>query len=226
MPVTLLPHRIPEPELMDGEEQALAYARADFEEPNRRFVELVLAAGLPPVGRALDLGCGPADIALRLARQLPGWHLVGVDGSEAMLAHGRAALLDEPLLGARVDLVQGLVPQVARELPGDWDLILSNSLLHHLHEPSGLWSSIAALGRPGTRVLVVDLRRPPSQEHVEQLVAEWSADEPDILQRDFAASLRAAFRVEEVRGQLRSAGLEGLQVAELTERHLVVSGQL
>ena len=30
--------RIPEPELMDGAEQALAYAQADFEEPNSRFV--------------------------------------------------------------------------------------------------------------------------------------------------------------------------------------------
>ncbi len=226
MLVTPLPHRIPEPELMDGAEQARAYARADFEEPNRRFVDLVLANRLPLVGRALDLGCGPADIAVRLARRLPGWRFMGVDGSEAMLANGRAVLLDEPLLAPQIDLAQGLVPQVAENLPGVWDLILSNSLLHHLHEPSGLWSCIATLGRPGTRVLVVDLRRPPSEEHVAQLVVEWSADEPAILQRDFAASLRAAFRVQEVRAQLDTAGLVGLEVAELTDRHLVVSGQL
>ncbi len=211
---------------MNGAEQARAYAQADFEEPNRRFVELVLATGLPQAGRALDLGCGPADIVLRLARRLPGWRFVGVDGSEAMLAHGRAVLRDEPLLRSQVDLVQGLVPSVAGTLSGDWDLILSNSLLHHLHDPSGLWSCIATLGQPGTRVLVVDLRRPESDEHVEELVAEWSADEPEILQRDFRASLRAAFRVEEVRAQLDAAGLPTLVVAELTDRHLVVSGQL
>jgi SAM-dependent methyltransferase len=226
VPVTLLHHRIPEPELMDGAEQARAYARADFEEPNQRFVDLVLSTEPPLTGRALDLGCGPADIARRLARRLPQWRITGVDGSEAMLAHGRAALLDEPLLRPRIDLVQGLVPQVARHLAGDWDLIVSNSLLHHLHQPSGLWSCIATLGRPGTSILVVDLRRPSSEEQVEQLVVEWSADEPAILQRDFAASLRAAFRVEEVRAQLHAAGLGCLEVAELTDRHLVVSGQL
>ena len=32
--------RIPEPDLMNDPEQALAYAQADFEEPHNQFVEL------------------------------------------------------------------------------------------------------------------------------------------------------------------------------------------
>jgi len=51
--------RIPEPELMDESEQALAYANADFSEPNQRFVE-AFAAEFPGFtrGAVLDLGWG------------------------------------------------------------------------------------------------------------------------------------------------------------------------
>ncbi|HQR49986.1 MAG TPA: hypothetical protein PL152_11655, partial [Steroidobacteraceae bacterium] len=67
--------RIPEPELMDEFEQARAYAEADFSEPNQRFVQL-FEAEFPALtsGCVVDLGCGPGDIAVRLARRHAGLH--------------------------------------------------------------------------------------------------------------------------------------------------------
>jgi hypothetical protein len=62
-----------EPELMDTEEQALAYAQADFTESNTLFMRL-LDEQRPAnwIGaRALDLGCGPADIVIRFLRRYP-----------------------------------------------------------------------------------------------------------------------------------------------------------
>jgi hypothetical protein len=84
--------RIPEPELMDGQEQARAYAEADFSEPNTLFLELLSER----LGRsdtwqqALDLGCGPADITLRFARAYPCCRIDAVDGASAMLAFARS----------------------------------------------------------------------------------------------------------------------------------------
>ena len=63
--------RRPEPELMDDEAQALAYARADFAEPHDRFVALLRERVGAPAGRALDLGCGPGDVTFRVARAFP-----------------------------------------------------------------------------------------------------------------------------------------------------------
>ena len=79
--------RIPEPELMDGYEQAKAYADADFEEPHRRVIELFdnVFPGTEISGAILDLGCGPGDIAFRFAYRFPGSSVIGIDGSCAMI---------------------------------------------------------------------------------------------------------------------------------------------
>jgi hypothetical protein len=62
---------------------------------------------------------------------------------------------------------------------------------------------------------------------VEALVQRHAADAPPVLQRDYRASLHAAFTPEEVRGQLRAAGLAGsLQVAPTDDRYLEVWGRL
>ena len=81
-------------------------------------------------------------------------------------------------------------------------------------------------GRAGRLVYVTDLRRPADEFVLSKLVETHSAPEPAVLRRDFEASLRAAFTAQEVRGQLRDAGLAGLAVTELTDRHLAVAGRL
>jgi trans-aconitate methyltransferase len=218
--------RRPEPELMLGADQARAYAEADFEAPHRRVVELFREAfpGFAPRGEVLDLGCGPGDIAMRFARAFPRCRVLGVDGSAAMLARGHAALKRQPSLAARVRLVEGMVQ--------DWAphrrhaVVVSNSLLHHLHDPMTLWSCVRRCAMPGARVFIVDLMRPPSAAAARALTRRHAAGEPDVLRRDFHASLLAAFTPKEVRAQLRAAGLQGFTVRPVSDRHLMVWGTI
>lgn len=218
--------RVLEPELMEDEAQALAYAKADFDAPNRSFVEGLAARfpDLPARLHAVDLGCGPADILIRLAQRHPGWRFEGIDGSPAMLHHGRVAVAARAL-GEQVRLHTSRVPDVPAGLPVA-DLVLSNSLLHHLPDPRVLWETIRRVGAPGAAIYVVDLLRPASPDAAAALVRQWSGDEPEILQRDFLASLAAAFEVAEVEAQLQRAGLTGLVVEVISDRHLRVTGHL
>ena len=218
--------RIPEPELMDEFEQARAYACADFSEPNERFIAHV-ADELPGLseGAALDLGCGPGDIVLRLATRYPKLTVDGLDGSRAMLSFGEARLREIPELQDRVRFVEGILPGAA--LPRErYDLIVSNSLLHHLHEPRVLWEAIKAVGAPGAPVLVMDLCRPESDRAANEIVETYSGEEPELLKRDFFNSLRAAFEPDEVREQLQSCGLESIEVRTVSDRHLLAAGRL
>jgi SAM-dependent methyltransferase len=218
--------RIPEPELMEEAEQALAYAREDFSEPNALFVErFAELAGGDFRGRILDLGCGPADIVLRLARAFPRARIDGVDGSEPMLAFGREALAAAPRLGERVRLIRATLPCGELEASA-YDAVVSNSLLHHLHRPQVLWETVRQCARPGAAVAVMDLVRPPSAQEADAILAAYAAGAPDVLRRDFRNSLFAAFTVDEVRTQLEAAGLGGLGVERPSDRHLLVRGRL
>jgi hypothetical protein len=76
-------------------------------------------------------------------------------------------------------------------------------------------------------VYAQDLRRPADPGAVEALVAAQMAAAPEVLRRDYRASLNAAFTPEEVEQQLEQAGLAAqLQVAPLQERYLEVWGRL
>jgi trans-aconitate methyltransferase len=216
-------NRIQEPELMDEAEQARAYSEANFAEAHDRCValceEFVGRDGL--VGTILDLGCGPADVTVRLARRFPRAVFHGVDGAEAMLAHGRARVTREGLAD-RIRLTRALLPREAPPLE-QYDGVVSNSLLHHLHDPAVLWEAVGRWAKPHAPVFVMDLRRPATLEDARRLVAANTAAEPEVLQRDFFNSLCAAFRPDEVRAQLRQAGL-ALEVLEVGDRHLVARG--
>jgi SAM-dependent methyltransferase len=218
--------RIPEPELMDEAEQARAYALADFTEPNERFVGYFDATfpGLR-TGAVLDLGCGPGDIALRLASRHPGLVVHGLDGSAAMLHFASERLHESPELSGRVQFVEGILPGATLPL-ARYDAVISNSLLHHLHDPLVFWRAVREAGAPGAAVLVMDLCRPADAGAARELVARYAAGEPDVLQRDFLASLCAAFETDEIRAQLAACGLEGLSVAMASDRHLLVTGRL
>lgn len=216
--------RTPEPELMDAPEQARAYAEADFAEPNRLFVEAAgeLLAGLDR-GTVIDLGCGPGDICIRLAQRLPDWHIVGLDAGPNMLALAEQAV-QTARLDQRIELLQAHLPD---ELPdGHFDAIVSNSLLHHLPDPASLWQSIATLGGPGCRVLVMDLHRPADESTARSLVDQYAAGAPEVLRQDFYNSLLAAWTADEITHQLRQAGLSRLKLSLPSDRHWMVSGQL
>ena len=103
---------------------------------------------------------------------------------------------------------------------------VKHSLLHHLHQPQVMWRAVRELGRPGASVLVMDLKRSRDEAHAREIVATYAGNEPEVLQVDFYNSLLAAFTPSEIKSQLDEAGLDGLSVFEVSDRHLVVTGRL
>ncbi len=220
--------RRPEPELMDDHVQARAYADADFEQPHSLYVEqcqgFLRRQRMSPRS-VLDLGCGPADITVRLARVLPDATIIAVEAAGAMLALACQRVAEEALAD-RIELVQGYLPDCLLPV-ADVDLLVSNSLLHHLADPGDLWRSIRRYGRPGAAVFVMDLMRPDDLKAARDLVDLYAEGEAAVLRDDFYHSLCAAYRPHEVEKQLQIAGLDGwLAVEVLSDRHLLVSGRL
>ena len=70
-----------------------------------------------------------------------------------------------------------------------------------------------------------DLRRPSNEQEVDELCDRYVDSAPPVLQRDFRASLIAAFTADEIREQLDQAGLGHLTVMEIGDRYLEIYGQ-
>lgn len=214
--------RILEPEIMDDAAQVVAYARADFSDSNRAFVRSLVETFPHALRHVVDLGCGPGEVAIRIA-QATGGRVTAVDGSEAMLNLAREAVASAGLQD-RITIHRARLPDA--QLPEHaFDAVVSKDMLHHLSDPQVLWSTVRRLARPGGAVLVMDLIRPASPEAARDIVEAVSANEDPILKEDFYNSLCAAFTVDEVREQLRAAGLNAT-VTQVTDRHLLVSGTL
>jgi ubiquinone/menaquinone biosynthesis C-methylase UbiE len=216
--------RVPEPELMNDQDQAAAYAGADWSESHGK-IPRYFRERFPQFarGRVLDLGCGPADITVRFAKAFPEVTMLGVDGSDAMLAFGQRRVHEEGL-DLRVALENHYLPDSALE-KRPFDAVICNSLLHHFADPVELWRTAARCAKPGAPVLMIDLLRPLSHERAVELVNEHAKDAPPVLQRDFIASLHAAYTAAEVRDQLTAAGLAHFHVDEVDEFHFAGWGR-
>lgn len=213
--------RVLEPELMEDELQSIAYARADFSTSNQLFVDGLLHDFPQRLRTAVDIGCGPGDVMVRLAHALPDLEIIAIDGSAPMVTLARGAVLIAGV-GDRVTVVQGYVPGVALDAHS-FDAVLSKDLLHHVPDPSLLWKEIARLARPGAVVYVMDLVRPATRDEAARIVDRVAAREDPILREDFFNSLCAAFTLDELREQVAGAGLR-LEVRQVGDRHALVSG--
>lgn len=214
-----------EPEVMDDRLEAEAYATADFADVNQAFVERLLdLAGPREEMLGVDLGAGPADIPIRLIRERPHWRIVAVDASEAMLVHAERAVKQARMSDA-IELL--LADAKATPLPSSsFDMVFSNSILHHIAEPEAFWVEVRRVALPGALVVVRDLARPATPAEAQALVAQYAGDESALLQEEFYRSFLSSCTPEEVRAQLDAVGLECLHVAMVSDRHLDVFGRL
>jgi ubiquinone/menaquinone biosynthesis C-methylase UbiE len=151
--------RIASAEGLDDPEVAQAYGRMarmpQFWLLRRLAARRALA--LKRDGEAIDLGCGPGDLVLKLARLAPRLSITGIDLAPEMLAQA-GARAEESGLGDRVAFRLG----DAQHIPfpdGSLDLVISTFSLHHWSAPVAVLDEIARVLRPGGTFLVFDLRR-------------------------------------------------------------------
>ena len=231
----MIMERAPEPELMQDLLQVKAYAQEDFSTGDDSLIcrveEYLLKKGKVLDSRSLivDLGCGPGNITTRLGLRWPSVKVIGVDGSEAMLAIARSRKVEKMPNNSFENISYlccdiSLIADGSISLKENVDLIVSNSFLHHLHDPSKFWRTLKALSTKGTFHLHRDLRRPSSLDEAIALQKIYLPDSPEVLTREELASLQAAFTVSELKAQLNSQGLGHLSVLELGDRYLEIVG--
>lgn len=216
--------RQPEPERMDLPDEVAAYANADFAEVNARFVDRLLELTHDRSGtvHAIDFGCGPGDIAIRVARSCPSWTITGLDASPGMLEVATAAAKQQ-----RTPVHFVLANAKQSELGDDaFDVIFSNSLLHHITDAVSLWREMIRLAKPQATLFLRDLYRPENDSEAARIVATHAGGESALLQEEFHRSLLSAYSPEEIREQLAAVGQQHFTVQIINDRHVDVFGHV
>lgn len=210
--------RIPEPELMEDLQQAIAYGNADFSASNRLFVKYISNDLQKQVHKIMDIGCGTGNVDIELALEFTGASIVAIDGSAEMVKLALERVKDYNL-EQRVGVLEQKIPGINLE-PGGWDLVLSKDMLHHLPDPFLLWNEAERFCSEGTTFYVADLIRPENETIAREIVQMGCANEPEVLKTDFYNSLLASYTINEIESQLSKTRFE-YRISPLGNRHFI-----
>lgn len=213
-------NRILEPEVMDTWLEATAYDAMDFESVNTAFVTDAIDLD-PHAIKVLDVGTGTARIPILMCQQRPQYLITGVDLAQSMLILGQRnveeAGLNQRIRLERVDSKRMPYPDL------EFDMIVSNSLVHHIPDPLLLFQEIKRLVRPGGAILIRDLIRPESDDIVNDLVGKIGNSYDAHQQQLFRDSLNAALTLAEVQELIDRVGLVQVKLAQSSDLHWTIS---
>jgi ubiquinone/menaquinone biosynthesis C-methylase UbiE len=207
--------RVPEAEVMDDSAEVEAYscaaAHISLEKIDDTFIEhAVRLLQVRRSGETLDIGTGPGQIVIKLARRLPGWTFIGVDRAPRMIDQADANLKAAGALGG---CIQFQVDDGNRLAFADssFDFVMCNSVLHHLAEPQKLLAEVARLVKPGGAILVRDLRRP--LRFLYPFHARWHGRQySGVMRKLYCDSVRAAYTPSELRKMLIASPIRNARV--------------
>ncbi len=214
--------RILEPEVMDTWLEATAYDAMDFVAVNTAFALEAIAID-PDAIKILDVGTGTARIPILMCQQRSQYLITGIDLAQSMLIIGRrnveAAGLMQRIKLERVDSKKMPYPDL------EFDMVISNSLVHHLPDPLSFFGEIKRLVRPNGGILIRDLIRPENEQIVNELVAKIGGDYDSHQQQLFSDSLKAALTFTEVQELIDRVGLSGVKLTQSSELHWTIERQ-
>ena len=219
-----------EPEVMDSAEDASEYNEMDHLEVNQAFVDELLAFLGTNEGfksrlddeeeeliGVLDVGTGTALIPALLCDQHAAFKVMAVDMAVNMLELA-SYNVHASLRGDQIELVQADAKDLGYESEM-FDVVISNSIVHHIHDPKQCVAEMVRVVQPGGAIFVRDLMRPESMETLESIVQTYAGDATEYCQQLFHQSLHAALTLDEMRQLVLDCGWNPDGVQATSDRH-------
>ena len=204
---------------MEQKEQAYAYANADFSNSNELFLEKLFEfCSITDETKILDVGCGDGEIPIEIYKKTK---------SKITVLDGSSAMLDEFSKKMSVNNVDDI--KIIQRRYEDthlseksFDILISNSVLHHVKSPKKFWEKSFNLVRQQGQIVLMDLFRPSNEHELLTILDKYGGNNP-VLLNDFENSLRAAYTPYEVEGQLSSFPGISSSVKAISDRHFFVT---
>lgn len=231
--------RILEPEVMDSDQEAKEYNNMDHSNVNQLFVSDLLAflqqndrfarvlnpsdeedasGDWPEVLDILDVGTGTALIPVELCESKgDNVRVMAIDMAVSMLELARynieANSFNDIIQLAQIDAKAMIFES------NMFDVVMSNSIIHHIPDPFGCVEEMVRVARPGAGIFVRDLVRPDDLATLDALVETYAGNESEYSRKLFRDSLHAALSLEEVQEMVEKVGFPKESVILSSDRH-------
>ena len=156
--------------------------------------------------RVLDVGCGGGILSESMAGR--GAKVLGIDLAEKALGVAKLHKLES---GAAVDYRLAAAEDLAREMPGAFDLVTCMEMVEHVPDPGSIVRACAQLTRPAGTVIVSTINRNPKSYLFAILGAEYVLRLLPRGTHDWARFVRPS----ELAGHARRAGLDLVETTGL-----------
>ena len=121
-------------------------------------------------------------------------------------------------LGHRIRVEKGDAKDLTYRRAG-FKAVISNSIIHHLPDPTRCFAGMHQICAPGGVLFVRDLLRPDDLPTLNHLVETYAAGANDHQRKMFADSLHAALALGEVRELVMRLGYDPNSVKQSSDRH-------
>ena len=148
---------------MEQKEQAYAYANADFSNSNQLLLEnLFKFCTITDETQILDVGCGDGEIPIEIYKKTKS-KITVLDGSSAMLDEFSKKMSANDI--DDIKIIQRRYEDT-RFLEKSFDILISNSVLHHVKSPKQFWEKSFNLVRQQGYIMLMDLFMPVNAHDV------------------------------------------------------------
>ena len=228
--------RVPEPELMIKKEQVLSYSMADFSVGEENFINFIKNylrvnnIRLSSQDLIVDLGCGPGNITEKLFIQWPEVNIIGIDGSKEMIYEAEAKKhenfknVHKNLKYICADIKNIDLKDITSK--GKISLLVSNSFIHHINKLDDFFYYLKQLSDKGTINFHKDLIRPADENSALKLRAKCSEIYNEVLTNDYYASLKASYRIIELKEKIFKMQLNSMDVIKDSDEYLIMYGKV
>ncbi|MBL7688860.1 MAG: class I SAM-dependent methyltransferase [Bdellovibrionaceae bacterium] len=201
--------RIPETDLVMTDVEAVeAFASAGngtgIMAPYYQFALERIARALPAHGTVIDLGCGSGALLIPLAELFPRLQFIGIDLSENMLNLAKAESTKRQL--KNVTFLRENFSRLSPIADNSIDFVYCSMAIHHLPTVTTLDETCQEVGRVLASqggFFLVDFGRLKSDQAIRLFIDDAPDGTPQVLLRDYDASMRAAFSLDEWRKALQ-----------------------
>ena len=227
-------YREPENELMNTEEQVIAYSSADFSLGEINLIKFISNfleinnINLSNQDLIVDLGCGPGNISEKLSNMWPEVNVLGIDGSEEMIRKAESRKFKNKNKFANLSYYCSDIRNINSDIFSNQNIsiLVSNSFIHHVKHIDEFFEFLIKLSSKDTLNFHKDLIRPKDKTTALKLKDKCAEKYNDILTKDYYASLKASYKKFELDAKILEFGLELMEVIEESEEYLIVYGKV